>query len=340
MAPDKLQINDPRVEHQTAKVNGKNYHYIVGNPPSGRPIDTLLLVHGWPDLGHGWRYQVPLLLSLNYRVIVPDMLGYGKTDAPEALADYALKSIAADMAALVAHAIGEGKQVILGGHDWGGMVVWMTSLWQPQLVKAVFSICTPYSPPSPQYLADEEFIRVIPNFAYQLQLAGPVAEASIVGKARLRAFLNGMYLGRGPNKERVFDVTSGVQVDHLDLPIGQSPLPTKEEIDFYVDEYDRHGMRFPLNWYRTRRINWEDAQELLNAGRTRIAAPALMVVATNDAALQPWMSENMERHFNSLRKRTVDSHHWALWAATDEVNEHIKEFLGAVYEDQSATANL
>ena len=117
---DKLQINDPRVEQHTININDKNYHYILGNPSSGSPIDTIFLIHGCPDLGHGWRYQVPLLLSLNYRVVVPDMLGYGKTDCPEDLSQYAMKSMVRDTAELAAHIVGENQQIILGGHDWGG----------------------------------------------------------------------------------------------------------------------------------------------------------------------------------------------------------------------------
>lgn len=36
-------------------------------------------VHGWPDLSLGWRYQIPLLVNLGFRVVVPDMMGYGGT---------------------------------------------------------------------------------------------------------------------------------------------------------------------------------------------------------------------------------------------------------------------
>lgn len=36
-------------------------------------------IHGWPDLSLGWRYQIPLLVSLGLRVVAPDMMGYGGT---------------------------------------------------------------------------------------------------------------------------------------------------------------------------------------------------------------------------------------------------------------------
>lgn len=52
--------------------------YLHGKPKS-TPIGLLMLVHGWPDLSMGWRYQIPLFLELRYEVIVPDMMGYGGT---------------------------------------------------------------------------------------------------------------------------------------------------------------------------------------------------------------------------------------------------------------------
>jgi hypothetical protein len=36
-------------------------------------------IHGWPDISAGWRYQIPVLLELGCRVVVPDMMGYGGT---------------------------------------------------------------------------------------------------------------------------------------------------------------------------------------------------------------------------------------------------------------------
>lgn len=36
-------------------------------------------VHGWPDLAFGWRYQIPALIELGFRVVAPDMMGYGGT---------------------------------------------------------------------------------------------------------------------------------------------------------------------------------------------------------------------------------------------------------------------
>jgi hypothetical protein len=45
---------------------------ISPSPPSSQ-------IHGFPDISMGWRYQIPMLLSLGLRVVAPDCMGYGRT---------------------------------------------------------------------------------------------------------------------------------------------------------------------------------------------------------------------------------------------------------------------
>lgn len=61
---------------KTMKIGGYNYH--VSDQGEGDKV--AFLVHGMPDDGSCWKYQAPALLKAGYRVIVPDTLGYGKTD--------------------------------------------------------------------------------------------------------------------------------------------------------------------------------------------------------------------------------------------------------------------
>ena len=55
------------------EVNGARYYV----RDSGGEKDSVLLIHGWPDDGNIWRHQVSALLEAGYRVICPDLLGYG-----------------------------------------------------------------------------------------------------------------------------------------------------------------------------------------------------------------------------------------------------------------------
>ncbi len=242
-----------------------------------------------------------------------------------------MKNISDDLAALAAHVAGECKPIILGGHDWGGAVVWRFALWHPELLQGVFSVCTPYTPPRAHYVSLDALVQILPNFKYQLQLAGPEVEAGVVGKEKLRAFLNSLYYGRGPNGERGFTISEGVVFANLDK-IGQSPLLSREEVDYYAEEYARHGLHGPLSWYRTTKFNFDEEQALVAQGpeKLRIAAPALFIAASKDAALPPAMAAQMDGQFDNLVKREVNAGHWALWEATEETNKHIGEFVSSM----------
>lgn len=318
-----LASQDPNVQFKTANLNGITYSYILAEP-SGEALDTIFLIHGWPDLSMGWRYQIPLLTSLGLRVVVPDMMGYGGTDAPEDAKFYTFKRAADDMAAL-AKQLG-CSTIILGGHDWGGAVVYRIAMWYPKLISAVFSVCTPYTAPKSNYVP----ATVLPNFKYQLQLKGPEVEANIVGEGKIRQFLNGMYGGRGPKGEIAFDVSHGCYFDNLPK-LRPTPLLSKEELDFYAKRYAIHGMHGPLNWYRTGELNFEDEKEMaakVEKEGYKFEMPFLLIIGAKDAALPPRLSEGMEKWFRSLTKGTVNAGHWALWEKPAEVNRFIAEWLG------------
>ncbi|GAB1320487.1 hypothetical protein MFIFM68171_10697 [Madurella fahalii] len=348
---DKLTPTDPRVQHRTFTVpnTSKTYHYLLAEPPSGTaPVATCLLIHGFPDLSFGWRCQIPHLAgALSLRVIAPDLPGYGGSSAPAELSAYSFKSVVDDLASLVRHVLGpdaegEGEKIVLGGHDWGGAVAWRFALWRPDLLRCVFSVCTPYWPPSPVYLPKEEVVKRLPNFGYQLQWEGHEVERAAAGKEGIRGFLNICYGARGKNGEApLFDPTKGVRLDLVERGmVGESPLMSKEEMDFYVEEYARKGMKWPLNWYRTDKVNFEEEVELVKAERFRIKTPALMVTASADQALPPTMAAAMDEYCDDLVTREVNASHWVLWEKPAEVNAHISEFLERFLKEGPLKASI
>jgi len=59
----------------------------------GRPV---VLLHGFPDSGRLWRHQAPALAEAGFKVIVPDLRGYGRSDKPADVQAYALPLLAGD----------------------------------------------------------------------------------------------------------------------------------------------------------------------------------------------------------------------------------------------------
>lgn len=50
---------------------------------------------------YGWRYQIGPWVKQGFRVVAPDMLGYGGTDKPIEAVEYSTKKLSADLAALL-----------------------------------------------------------------------------------------------------------------------------------------------------------------------------------------------------------------------------------------------
>jgi pimeloyl-ACP methyl ester carboxylesterase len=86
---------------------------------AGRPV---VLLHGFPDSGRLWRHQVPALAAAGFRVIDPDMRGYGRSDKPSAVEAYAVGALAGDVLAVMNDVGVERAHVV--GHDWGAAVAW------------------------------------------------------------------------------------------------------------------------------------------------------------------------------------------------------------------------
>ena len=101
-------------------VNGLTFHVIEEGDPKGPAV---LLLHGFPDSAYLWRNQIPVLAKAGYRVIAPDLRGFGRSSKPTKKADYELPLLAGDVLDILA-ALGVGK-VHLVGHDFGAVLAWL-----------------------------------------------------------------------------------------------------------------------------------------------------------------------------------------------------------------------
>jgi len=119
-------------------VNGVGIEYQVTG--QGRPV---VLLHGFPDSGRLWRHQVTALAEAGFRVIVPDLRGYGLSDKPSEVEAYSLPLLAGDVMAVLADAGVERAHVV--GHDWGAALAWAIASLAPGTVDhlAVLSVGHP-----------------------------------------------------------------------------------------------------------------------------------------------------------------------------------------------------
>ena len=142
----------------------------------------VIMVHGWPESWYSWRHQIDPVRESGYRVVVPDVRGYGDSDAPEPIEAYDMESMIGDVLGLIDH-FGE-KQAVLIGHDWGAPIVWNTTALHPQRVRGVVAMSVPYSPRG-KMSSTKLWKLLYPNrFFYQLYFQKPG-----IAVERLRGFV-------------------------------------------------------------------------------------------------------------------------------------------------------
>ena len=81
-----------------------------------------LLLHGFPESRRAWSRQMQPLAELGWRVVAPDLRGYGETSRPAGRAAYRMEALIEDVAALF-DALGARRRLLIG-HDWGGLIAW------------------------------------------------------------------------------------------------------------------------------------------------------------------------------------------------------------------------
>jgi len=99
------------------EVSGCRMHYLDEGPRDARPV---LMMHGEPSWCYLYRKMIPPVAASGYRVIAPDLLGFGRSDKPVDKTDYSYQfhvdAITSFISAL------DLRSAILYGQDWGGLI--------------------------------------------------------------------------------------------------------------------------------------------------------------------------------------------------------------------------
>jgi haloacetate dehalogenase len=169
-------------------VNGIRLHARTGGRADAPP---LLLLHGFPQSHVLWR-RVAEQLAPHFRLVLPDLRGYGRSDKPAGAPDhanYAKRTMAADVDALM-RSLGHERYAVCG-HDRGGRVAHRLALDRPD---AVAKLCVvDIAPTYDMYAAtDMRFARAYYHWFHLIQ-PHPLPEKMIEGCARdyLHAKLGG-----------------------------------------------------------------------------------------------------------------------------------------------------
>jgi haloalkane dehalogenase len=81
---------------------------------------VVLLLHGEPSWSYLYRKMIPILSEAGFRVIAPDLIGFGKSDKPTAQSDYTFQKHLDWTTALLNQL--DLKDITLFCQDWGGLI--------------------------------------------------------------------------------------------------------------------------------------------------------------------------------------------------------------------------
>lgn len=296
----------------------------------------VLLCHGWPELAHSWRHQIPALASAGYHVVAPDMRGYGGSSVPHDIAAYAITDLVGDMVALVA-ALGESRAAIVG-HDWGAAVAWNAALMRPDLFHAVAAMSVPHRPRNPKaaplallaaaglgnfywfYFNREG----VPEAEFERDLTGAMRKVLVSGSGDApRGSAMGLNVPLG---EGFLDRASDPAVLHAWL--------SDADVEVFAAAFRRNGMRGPFNWYRNIDRNWALLAPFQGAN---VQPPALFIAGTRDGVIASPIGRNaldtLAGSVPRLRDKVLieGAGHWIQQERPAEVNATLLRFLGADY---------
>jgi pimeloyl-ACP methyl ester carboxylesterase len=277
----------------------------LAGPDDAPPV---ILVHGFPESHRTWRDVAPLLAD-QLRLIMPDLRGFGDSDRPQDVADYATDTLIADIFAL-ADAL-EIDRFALVGHDWGGAIAWAAALRGSPRITRLAIVNSPHPQIFQRSLIEDKAQRAASQ--YMRAFRDPGMEA---GVARMGI-------------ETFFDKSFSKHVDMSRI--------TPEERQIYIDQWSRPGaLTAMFNWYRSSQAVVPATSEQAEMpgwvarGVPKLKIPVRVIWGLEDKALLPVQLEGMGEVGDNVEVFPLKGvGHFAPWEAPDQVADALRPFLAA-----------
>lgn len=277
--------------------NGLDFELAELDAADGGSDRLALCLHGFPELNFSWRYQMPLLSQLGWRVWAPNMRGYGASSRPAGIEAYRLDTLAADVAALI-DASG-AREVMLVAHDWGAIVAWHVAIKRLRPLARLVIMNVPH----PMVIRRERR-----NWRQ-------LAMSWYVFFFRL-PWLPELALKRG-DARRIAHAFTAMAVDKARFPA--------DVTDVYRAAALRPGaLTAMVNYYRA----LMKTPDYAAIGDGRVDTPTLMIWGEEDKALGIWCTQGTERWVLNLTLHRLPAvSHWVQQEAPEAVNELLGDWL-------------
>ena len=273
--------------------NGLRFRTMADGPADG---ELAVLLHGFPEGAESWSKQVDALAKAGALAVAPDMRGYGLSDAPPYVGDYAIDNLVEDVAGII-KAFGRTSAHV-AGHDWGALVAWFFASAHPEMTKSltVLSVGHPAAVAEAGWKDEDQRnrSRYIALFLMQGKAEHVLAED---GYRRLRAMFA--------------------------LPPNPQAVP-RGVVEGFVRSMSREGrLTAALNYYRA---NLSDPKAwAARARQLEVAAPTVLLWGDQDPALGRLQAENTAEHMTvGYRLEILEgAGHWLQFERADEVGRSL-----------------
>jgi pimeloyl-ACP methyl ester carboxylesterase len=273
----------------------------------------VVLCHGFPELAYSWRHQIPVLADAGYRVLAPDMRGFGHSSAPGEVEAYDIVTLCDDMCGLLDEV--DAQQAIFIGHDWGASLVWQLAWMHRERVRAVAGLSVPFVPRAPappipimrSHLGEDFYI-------VWFQEPG-VADEALSRDVRRTLTTSRQWTSQWAEEEG--------------SSTNRPQWLSEEDLSVYVESFERTSFTGGLNWYRNIDRNWELTAPYADC---KIEQPALFLTGELDPVRRFMPVEAMDGWVTDLREQIVipDAGHWVQQQAPEAVNAALLGFLSGL----------
>ena len=162
--PNYLTIGDTRI------------HYLDEGPKDG---EIIYLLHGEPAWSYLFRKMIPILTQSGYRVIAPDMVGFGKSDKYISIDDYSHQMHVDKMAQLIIEL--DLNNITAHVHDWGGLVGLRVISEEPNRFTRIIASNTSLIAPGRGFIKDLMSFISYPLFKLGIWFQGPASWEVFIG---------------------------------------------------------------------------------------------------------------------------------------------------------------
>ena len=296
-------VDDPRgFSHHHVRSTGIDLHYVEeGEGP------LVILLHGFPYLWYMWRQQIRALAAGGYRVVAPDIRGFGQSECPAEPEFCDMLHCVADLVGLMRE-LGESTAVVVG-HDLGAWVAYAAAQMRPDLFRALAMLNTPVTPRESQRPSDTWKMLANKTGKRFYQEYFQQREAVAVMDADIGRTLRSIYYsisGDAPGAER-WRLFIARDENFLDTVFDPAVLPSwlaRVAMDYYAGEYAHKGFAAPLSHYRARDRNWDQSASLEGL---KVHQPSLFIGGAADPAAELFLPnyDRLDSHLPNLHKKVL-----------------------------------